>query len=373
MQKERSFNALIIAEDARSLILTRKELLLGLMQKGYSVDVYAPEDEHCKTLRQFGCSVTDASFDRRGKNPFKDLKLLHKYYKLTEKEYDFAITYSVKANVYGGLAMRRKHIPYYLNITGTGTAFYNGGLLRTLITTLYKPSSRHAAGVFFENEENRDTFVKYKLCKKENTHVFHGAGINTKEFEFCPFPRNEYTRFLYIGRLMEEKGIEDLYPVIKDYSDKNVKAVFEFLGDYESGYEKSFEKFLNLKNVVYHGYQTDVKSYIKNADCLILPSYHEGMANVLLEAGALGRPLITSDIAGCREAVDDTKNGYLFRVKDPVDIRSKIDSFLSLTYEEKAAMGAHSREYICKNFERSDIVFQIYDIVGVKERVGSTQ
>lgn len=365
----KSNKALIIVEDARSLILTRKELLLAIKNSGYSIDIFTPIDENCETLNEMGFRVIEASFDRRSTNPFNDLKLLFKYIKLTKEKYDFAITYSVKANIYGGIAMRIKNIPYYLNITGTGSAFYNGGLLKTIIKILYRPSSQHATGVFFENSENRDVFVNYKLCKKEATYVLSGAGINTDEFQYRKFPHNQITKFLYIGRLMEEKGIEDLYPIIKEFNTSNKKAVFEFLGDFEDEYKESFEKFLLLDNVVCHGYHSDVKEYIEQADCLILPSYHEGMANVLLEAGALGRPLIASDIAGCREAVDNFKNGYLFKVKDTEDIKDKINRFLSLSFQEKEAMGKHSREFIKSNFERKNVVDNVINIIGVKQHI----
>ncbi|MBO4733281.1 MAG: sugar transferase, partial [Clostridia bacterium] len=315
-----SKKALIIAEDARSLILTRKELLEAIMSNGYDIDVFIPEDGYCDTLREMGLNVTDVSFDRRSTNPFADLKLLKRYRSLVKARYAFAVTYSVKPNIYGGMAMRKKKIPYYINITGTGSAFYKGGLLKRIITFLYKPSSRHAAGLFFENSEDRDSFVKARLCRFEKTHVFSGAGINTDEFEPAEYPENNITKFLYIGRLMEEKGIEDLYPVIKKYSENHIPADFEFLGDFEDEYKESFEKFLKLDNVIYHGYRSNVRDYIKASNCLILPSYHEGMANVLLEAGALCRPLIVSDIAGCREAVVDGENGYLFKVKNSAEI-----------------------------------------------------
>lgn len=365
----KSNKVLFIVEDARSLILTRKELLLAIKDRGYSIDIFTPIDENCERLKEMGFNVIDAYFNRRSKNPFSDLKLLFKYIKLTKCKYDFAITYSVKANIYGGIAMRIKKIPYYINVTGTGSAFYNGGLIKTIIKILYKPSSRHANGVFFENSEDRDVFVNYKLCKQEATHVLSGAGINTDEFEYREFPNNQITRFLYIGRLMEEKGIEDLYPIIKELNTSNKKAIFEFLGDFEDKYKELFKKFLLLDNVVYHGYNINVKDYIENADCLILPSYHEGMANVLLEAGALGRPLIASNIAGCREAIDDFKNGYLFKVKDANDIKKKINLFLSLSFEEKEAMGKYSREFIKSNFERKNVVDKVINIIGVKQNI----
>lgn len=361
--------ALIIAEDARSLILTRRELLEKIRDCGYTVDIFIPEDIHCDTLREMGFNVFDVTFDRRSTNPFGDLKLLKTYRKTAKADYDFAVTYSVKPNIYGGMAMKKKKIPYYINITGTGSAFYKGGILKMIITALYKPSSRHAAGVFFENSEDRDTFVRAKLCRQEKTHVFSGAGINTSEFLPVKYPENNLIRFLYIGRLMEEKGIEDLYPVIKSYCENHVPADFEFLGDFEDTYKESFEKFLALDNVIYHGYKKNVKDYIARSNCLILPSYHEGMANVLLEAGALGRPLIVSDIAGCREAVEEGKNGYLFKAGDTAGIKAALDKFMSLSTAKQEEMGRCSRIHIEKNFERKDIVEKAIAIMGVKKGI----
>ncbi len=360
---------LVIAEDARSLILTRKELLEAIQNSGYGIDVFIPEDSHCDTLREMGINVTDVSFNRRSTNPFADLKLLRKYLSLTKIRYSFAVTYSVKPNIYGGMAMRKRKIPYYINITGTGSAFYKGGLLKKIITFLYKPSSRHASGVFFENSEDRDSFVKARLCKIEKTHVFSGAGINTDMFEPAEYPRNNITKFLFIGRLMEEKGIEDLYPVIKKYSENHIPADFEFLGDFEDEYKASFEKFLKLDNVIYHGYKSNIKDYIGASNCLILPSYHEGMANVLLEAGALCRPLIVSNIAGCREAVVDGETGYLFTVKNSAEIEKAFDRFMSLSFEEQKEMGLRSREHIVKNFERKNVVEKAITVMGVKNRI----
>lgn len=359
--------ALIIAEDARSLILTRKELLEKLMELGYKLDAYIPKDEYTKDLKDMGINPIDVSFNRRSTNPFADLKLLRTYKRLTKKKYDFAITYSIKPNIYGGMAMKKKKIPYYINVTGTGSAFYNGGIIKTIIKTLYKPSSRHAAGLFFENSEDRDIFTSNSLCKKEKTLVLNGAGINTEEFKPVDYPENYITKILYIGRLMEEKGIEDLYPVIKECDTKNEAVSFEFLGDFEDTYKESFEKFTKLKNVTYYGYHTNIKDYISSCDCLILPSYHEGMANVLLEAGALARPLLVSDIAGCREAVVDGKNGYLFKVKDRNEIKDTVYKFLSLSFEEKKEMGLYSRKHIVENFERKNNVSKIIAYIGVKK------
>ncbi len=364
--------ALIIAEDARSLILTRKELLLSIMDAGISIDTFLPYDDYCEELKAMGIKVIDVPFDRRSTNPFNDIKLFFTYKKLIKEKYDFGITYSIKPNIYGGIAMRKKSIPYYINVTGTGSAFYKGGLLKSIIEILYLPSSRHAGGLFFENSHDRDTFVEARLCKKEKTYVLNGAGINTSEFLPENYPNNHIKKILYIGRLMEEKGIEDLYPVIKDCNDKNKDVVFEFLGEFEDTYKESFEKFLQLKNVIYYGYQNNVRDYIKNCNCLILPSYHEGMANVLLEAAALGRPLLASDIPGCREAVMDGVSGYLFKAGDGVDIKEKVNLFLSLEYNQMEKMGKESRKHIEDNFERKDVVNNALGVIGVKTEIGKS-
>ncbi len=368
-RKPKQNRAIVICEDARSLILTRKELLEEIMNYGTKLDVLVPYDNHCETLKQMGINVIDVPFDRRSTNPIKDIKLYNTYKKLIGKNYDFGITYSIKPNIYGGMALKSKKIPYYINVTGTGSVFYKGGLLKMIIEVLYMPSSKKASGLFFENSNDRDVFVNAHLCKKENTYVFSGAGINTSEFPLEDYPTAHPKKILYIGRLMEEKGIEDLYPVISELNSKTSDVVFEFLGEFEDTYKDKFDKFLKLDNVNYYGYQNNVKDYIKNASALVLPSYHEGMANVLLEAGAMGRPLITSDIPGCREAVDDTKSGYLFKVADSGDLSEKIKRFLSLSNEEARKMGVLSREHICSHFERKDTVDKIINITGVKREL----
>lgn len=364
MSEDLNKNVLIIVEDARSLILTRKELIEALVSGGCTVDVFSPYDEHCEVLKNMGCNVTDVVFNRRGTNPFSDLKLCLKYLKLIKKKYDFGITYSIKPNIYGGLAMRLKKIPYYLNVTGLGSAFNKGGILKTVIKMLYSLVSKKAAGIFFENSANGQVFVDMRLCKSSQVHVMHGAGINTSAYTLKPYPSEEKVNFLYIGRLMKEKGIEELYYSIKSLSEKDENVEFSFIGDFEDTYEQSFKKFLELPNVKYYGYVKDIKPYIEECHCLVLPSHHEGMANVLLEAAAIGRPLIASDIPGCREAVDNGKNGFVFTAQNAEELYKKIRHFIDLPYDQKKKMGEYSREYIAKNFERADVVKAVLKVTG---------
>ena len=362
--------ALIIVEDARSLILTRKELISALLDCEYAIDVLTPYDKNCEQLENMGCSVTGAVLDRRGKNPLKDLKLYSTYKRLIRRDYDLGITYSIKPNIYGGTAMKKKKIPYYINVTGLGTAFNNGGILRQVIKLMYMPVTRRAKGVLFENSSDAEAFIRMKLCKPNQAHVMNGAGINTAEYEYCDYPADGTVNFLYIGRLMEEKGIEELYYSAKKLSYSKIDAEFSFVGDFEDAYSEKYEKFRKLNNVKYYGYQDDVKPFIGKCNCLILPSHHEGMANVLLEAAALGRPLIASDIPGCREAIEVGKNGYVFNVGDEKDIYDKIVQFINLPYEEKRRMGQYSRKLVKAYFERDDVVNSVLKVIGVKKSVG---
>lgn len=362
MNNQKAQRALILAEDARSLILTRREILLAMLGLGIEIDVAVPADEHCETLKQMGCQIIGIAIDRRGLNPIKDLKLFWTLKRIASaKPYDFAFTYAIKPNIYGGFALKQAGVTFYTNITGIGTAMHKDGLLRSFICFLYRFVTPFAAGVFFENSGNRDSFVKWKLCTKEQTHVFPGAGINVEQFEFCPYPKIiDRVKVLYIGRLMPEKGINELCQAARHFNDANFKVDFELAGACEESYKHEFDTYLaTTPNLKYLGFLADVRPAIRDAHAILLPSYHEGMANVLLEGGALGRPLLASNIHGCKEAIVDGANGLLFDVKDTASLIQTISAFLASPYEKKVAMGAASHTHIVANFDRKSIVTNI--------------
>ena len=353
---------LILANSDLGLYKFRKELIEELLI-GNEVYISLPNGGYIKDLVHLGCKFIETRIDRRGVNPIKDVKLLIHYLKIVSQiKPDQVITYTVKPNVYGGIVCRIKKIPYAVNITGLGTTFHNEGALKKIIVSFYKVACRKARVVFFENEENRQIFITNKIVKKENTYKLNGAGVSLEEYQFCDYPSdNNKIHFLFIGRVMREKGVDELFAVAKRIKDKYENVIFDIVGPFEDDYENTVLELQKQGYIKYHGFQSDVKPFIEKAHCFVLPSYHEGMANTLLECGAIGRPLITSNIHGCKEAVINEGNGYLVNVEDSEDLYLRIKQFIDITWDEKVEMGKVSREIVEKHFDKNTIVEKTID------------
>ncbi len=333
----------------------RRELIQDLLTRG-DVTIALPFGDHVDDFENLGCKMIDLPFGRRTKNPFSELKLYFNYKKIlkTQKP-DVVITYSIKPNIYGGFACRRKKIPYCVNVQGLGTAFQTKGLA-VLVTFMYKVALKKAKVVFFENQANADLFLERKIIPKEKICVLNGAGVNLNRFSHCEYPENEKIRFLYLGRIMREKGMDELFNAVETLKSEGLDFVLDLVGFFEDEYKEKVDSLIEKGIAVFHGFQQDPIPYYEKADCVVLPSYHEGMSNVLLEAAAVGRPLITSDISGCREAVIDGKSGFLCKVKDKDSLTEKMRNFCQLTLEERKKMGTNGRELMESKFEKSKVV-----------------
>lgn len=350
---------LVLANFDLGLYNFRKELLKRLIDMGNDVYISCPFGEKIAHLEDMGCKYIETDIDRRGINPFVDLKLLLKYFKMVkEVKPDKVITYTIKPNIYGGIVCRTKKIPYYVNITGLGTAFNGSGFLEKIAEFMYKTAFKQAKVVFFENEGNKDFLVGKGLVPKDRTHCLNGAGVNIEEYELKQYPEDGIIHFLFIGRVMREKGVDELFSAAKRLCAENENAVVDIVGPFEENYTDIVGE-LDKKGVIkYHGYHSDVRPFIESAHCFVLPSWHEGMANTLLESGASGRALITSNIHGCMEAVEDGETGFLVKVKDADDLYNKMKQFLELPYEEKCKMSLLSHEFVAGKFDRNKVVLE---------------
>lgn len=350
---------LILANNDVGLYKFRKELIAKLLEE-HEVFISLPYGESVDKLVDMGCVFIETNVDRRGMNPIKDLKLLKTYLLMLKSvKPNMVITYTIKPNIYGGIACRFKKIKYASNITGLGTAFQYDNVLRKVIIKLYQFALKKVAVVFFENEGNKSSFVNSGIIKDTKAVKLNGAGVNIEEYPLCDYPSQvEGLRFLFIGRVMKEKGIEELFYSAKKIKEEYPDISFDVVGPFEDDYKEQTEELVSKKIINYYGYQEDVQKFIKNSHCVILPSYHEGMSNVLLEAGAMGRPLITSNIHGCMEAVIDTETGFLVEVKSKTNLVEKIKKFHQLEYLEKVLMGKRSRVLIENKFSKRVVVDQ---------------
>jgi galacturonosyltransferase len=290
-------------------------------------------------------------------NPVTDFKLFLQYRRMLRKEKpDLVITYTIKPNVYGGMACRLRKIPYGVNITGLGTTFQNDGMLRKLVTKLYRVALKKAKVVFFENAANRQIFIDEKIIPEEKTVCLNGAGVNLERYYLSPYPKEGPPRFLFIGRVMKEKGVEELFRVMQRLHEEGANCTLDILGSYEEDYADPIRRCEQQGWLRYHGYQQDVRPFIEKAHCFVLPSYHEGMANTNLECAAMGRPVITSDIPGCKEAVIDGQSGILCRVRDAESLYDAMSHFLQLSAAEKEAMGVAGRRHMEEIFDKRRVV-----------------
>ncbi|MCR5670090.1 MAG: glycosyltransferase family 4 protein [Butyrivibrio sp.] len=351
--------ALILANSSSGLYDFRNELLLGLMDEGYEVLVSLPDDLKNKELTQEGCRVIHTDINRRGVNPVQDMALFGAYKKLLKEEKpDVVITYTIKPNIYGGYACRKLGIPYISTVTGLGSAFERGGVLLKLIVAMYKASLKKCDCLFFQNEENKRIFESHGI-KAKKTKVVSGSGVNLEKHTFEDYPghSDDVTRFLYIGRLMKEKGTEEyLYAADKLHEKYGDKVSFSAVGNFEDDFEALVKDAEGKGIFKMIPYQKDIHPYMKEADAIVHPSYHEGMSNVLMEAAATGRPVIASNISGCKEIVDPGRSGILFAPRNKEALLEALDSFVRMNTDERKEMGRAGRRWTETHFDRKKVI-----------------
>ncbi len=335
----------------------RRELIARLLED-HQVAVSLPYGDLVPRLQEMGCEFFEAPVDRRGTSIAKDLKLFFYYCRLIRSyKPDLVITYTIKPNVYGGMACRLTHTPYAANITGLGTAFEGNAALRTFAVFLYRLGLKKAKCVFFENQDNQRVLLDHKLVKEFQCKLLSGAGVNLEHYRVMPYPdEDKPTHFLFVGRIMHEKGVDELFEAMDRLITEGEDCCLDILGDYEDSMQKTVEAVAQKGWLHYYGFQTDVRPYITDAHCFVLPSWHEGMANTNLECAATGRPVITCDIPGCREAVIDGRTGFLCQPKNVESLYSCMKHFLSLSRTEKIAMGLAGRKHMEEGFDKKKVV-----------------
>lgn len=355
---------LILANNDVGLYQFRKELIAELLKEN-EVTISLPYGELVDELLKMGCKFVNTNIDRRGMNPLHDLKLFYNYFFLLKKEKpDLILTYTIKPNVYGGVVCRLLKIPYIVNITGLGTTFQGGGLIRKLVILLYKLGLKKAKTVFFENRENMQIFLNEKICNKAQVCLLNGAGVNLEYFSPKKYPDNDlHTRFLFIGRVMREKGIDELFAAMQMLINDGIKCSLDIVGGFEEDYKDIINQYSKTGWLTYHGFQRDVRPFIENCHCFVLPSYHEGMANTNLECASSARPIITSNIYGCKEAVIDGISGYLCEKQDASSLCKVMRKFTQLALDDKIKMGLDGRKHMENNFDKRLVVAKTIEML----------
>lgn len=360
---------LILTNYANGLYLFRKELLLAFMEDGHEVIVSLPPDENVDKLRGLSMNgkspeIIETPFERRGNNPVKDMGLFKSYLQLLkQKKPDMVLTYTIKPNLYGGLACRIKKIPYLCNITGLGTAIENANILSKFLLFFYRISTKKAARVFFQNSKNQDFMKKHGIAVI-NSRLLPGSGINLAEHPLEQYPSEEEgICFLAVIRIMKDKGIEEYLEAARIMKSRHKGLKFYLVGEYEEEtrglYEPQIKELQDKEIIKYFGHIDHVEKVMAQSHVIVHPSYHEGLSNVLLEAAACGRPVLASDINGCIETFVEGESGFAFEIKSTEALVDAMEKILALSKPQRRLMGSAGRAWVEKNFDRN-IVIEAY-------------
>lgn len=358
-EKNEKKKILFLANHFITLFSFRKELIQKLVEDGHDVYLSIPEDEN-HYFENLGCHIILTDIDRRGVNPKNDLKLIYFYKKMIPKvNPDIIFSYTIKPNIYGCIASGKKY-KQVCNITGTGATFLEDNAVAKICKILYRFSIKNSYKVFFQNTGDRDFFIKNNLIK-DNYEMLPGSGCNLEEHKYHPMINDSIIRFIFIGRVMKLKGIDEYLEAAKKVKSKYPNTEFIIAGwNEEEEYKKIVNDYQKQGYVNYIGFRNDINDWIGKCNCTVLPSHGgEGVPNVLLESAAIGRTCIGSKINGTMDVIDDGVTGYLFETGNSADLAKKIEEFINLTFDEKIAMSKSGRSKIEREFDRN-IVIQKY-------------
>lgn len=351
---------LLLINSSGGLYDFRNEFVKALTAE-HEVYVSMPDDVKEKELKEEGCRIIKTAINRRGINPIEDLKLYRTYVKMMKEiRPDLVVTYTIKPNVYGGYAAGRLKIPYIATITGLGGAFDRTGLLLKLVVTMYRAGLKRAACVFFQNEENRGIFQNMGIMGKK-TRMVMGSGVNLERHCYEKYPSGEETHFLFVGRVMKERGILEYIEAAKRLHSDQV--FFDIMGYCDEDYQELLDALEKEGVIKQIGFHTEVHWFLAAASAIVVASFHEGMSNALIEGASTGRPVIASNISGCKEAFEEGVTGFGFTPGKPEELIDAMEKFLSLSVQERAQMGQRGREKMEREFDRKMVTGEYMDEV----------
>ena len=352
---------LILSNHFITLYNFRKELIEDLIRSNNQVFISMPNSSENSFFEEIGCTIIDTPVNRRGLNPFNDIQLFIKYLKIMKNvKPDIILSYTIKPNIYGSLASNLIRIKQINNVTGTGATFLEPNLVSTIVKKLYRISLKNSYRVFFQNSGDQKYFLENGMVR-DNFDLIPGSGVNLKEYHVTDLPINDTINFIFIGRVMNVKGIDQYLECALTIKQKYPQTNFYVAGFIEEEHYREIIESYHKKGIInYIGFQKDIKEWIKKCHCTILPSYGgEGVPNVLLESAAMGRVCIASNINGSNDVIDDGVTGYLFAPKKSSDLIKKVIDFLKLSDDAKKQMGINARSRVEKKFDRQ-IVLEAY-------------
>ena len=339
----------------------RRELIERLVKLGHRVVLSMPADDQNAWFRALGCEIIETPMSRRGLNPLEDLALLRRYRHVMRKvQPDIIFSYTSKPDIYGSMASTALGLRQVCNITGRGNSLAYDNALAVVVRSLYRASIRNCYKVFFQNADDRDYFIRHRIVK-DNWALIPGSGVNLSQHTPAPMPDDGEIRFLYIGRIMSVKGIDQLLDCAVAVRRRHPNTRFLLAGFVEQGqYEEKIRDYQAQGYIEHLGFQKDIDAVIRRCHCTILPSHGgEGVPNAVLESAAVGRACIVSDVPGSRDAVEDGVTGYLFEPRSSADLIDKVERFLALTKKQREQMGLAGHDKAAREFDR-EIVIRAY-------------
>lgn len=360
---------MICSNTAWSLYNFRGPLIRALIADGYEVVAVAPPDAYAEKLPALGCRYIPLPMDNKGTSPRRDLDLLIRIWQLLRRERpDAYLGYTIKPNIYGALAARLLGIPTVCNVTGLGAAFIHDTWLTRVVKLLYRLAFQRSR-VVFENDADRDLFVGERLVREDQTVVMPTTGVDLTTFTSQPpRPADGELRFLLVARMLWDKGVGEFVEAARQTRRTRPEARFQLLGFLDvpnpAAIDRSVVEGWVAEGVVeYLGVTEDVRPHLVAADCIVLPSYREGLSRSLIEAAAMGKPLVTTDVPGCREVVDDGRNGFLCTPRDVASLATAMEKIIALTPEERSSMGANSRRLAETRYDENIVIERYLDAV----------
>jgi len=353
----------------------RLRLIRTLLQQGFHVALVAPWDEYAPRLEEEGCRVLSLRLQSKSTNPLTEIRTLYHYFRLYfSLRPAVALHFTPKPNIYGSLAARLLGIPCINNIAGLGTAFIRKGWLSTVSRGLYRISQKHPRKVFFQNKDDMQVFLDSALVRRDGVELLPGSGVDLQKFSPRSDVRNQGSgdrargsdggdgvRFLLIARLIWDKGIGEYADAAGMIKARYPEAEFLLLGFVDHGNPGAVpeERILGWEKegiLTWVGRREDVRPFIAEADCVVLPSYREGTPRTLLEAAAMARPLIAADSIGTREPVEDGINGYLCCPGDAQDLAEKMERIINMGRESREQMGWQGREKMIREYDENIVI-----------------
>lgn len=336
----------------------RRELIESLLASNESVYVDCPYEEKLECYKEMGCIIIDSPVDRRGMNPIKDIKLIGHYIKtFKEVNPDIILTYTIKPNIYGGLAARVTHHKYIHTVAGLGSVFLRDMWIKKLVVWLSKISFKKSKAVFFLNHDNEQFYHELRIVNpKTETVIVPGSGVNIEKFEYSQLDEKT-DEFLMVARILRDKGVFEYLQAARIIKEKYPDTKFHLVGPYDDeSLRTEVEKAIDDKILLFHGRLEEVKTIMRQSTCVVLPSYGEGCGTVLQEGAAIGRSLIACDTYGCRDNVVDQYNGFLCKVKDAISLADAMEQYIKLPYDKKVVMGTNSRKMAEEKFNRQIVI-----------------